>query len=209
MVRLFTGFEAYLVGGCVRDLLLNRPPKDFNVITIRSPALRRWRKILKKKKNFSYLKCLEAVTSLTLISGKTLCNVTSLLTGILSTNISTCSCVIHRGLWIMMEIDYMLSYGATESSLRLLHIFHILKILLPIQKLFSHMDEFVSCDQPSTCYGLDFCAQGKQENTKWFMMRRFVTSNWVFISKALVLNTMLGQLLILYFCVLQYVYQRH
>ncbi|KAF5765685.1 putative polynucleotide adenylyltransferase [Helianthus annuus] len=98
MVRLFTGFEAYLVGGCVRDLLLNRPPKDFNVITIRSPALRRWRKILKKKKNFSYLKCLEAVTSLTLISGKTLCIVTSLLTGILSTNISTCSCVIHRGL---------------------------------------------------------------------------------------------------------------
>ncbi|KAF5765686.1 hypothetical protein HanXRQr2_Chr15g0706661 [Helianthus annuus] len=63
----------------------------------------------------------------------------------------------------MMEIDYMLSYGAAESSLRLLHIFHILKILLPIQKLFSHMDEFVSCDQPSTCYGLDFCAQGKHQ----------------------------------------------
>ncbi|KAG7968905.1 hypothetical protein I3843_07G003600 [Carya illinoinensis] len=27
------GFEAYLVGGCVRDLLLNRTPKDFDVIT--------------------------------------------------------------------------------------------------------------------------------------------------------------------------------
>ncbi|KAE8685956.1 putative plant ubiquilin [Hibiscus syriacus] len=27
------GFEAYLVGGCVRDLLLNRIPKDFDVIT--------------------------------------------------------------------------------------------------------------------------------------------------------------------------------
>lgn len=27
------GFEAYLVGGCVRDLLLNRVPKDFDVIT--------------------------------------------------------------------------------------------------------------------------------------------------------------------------------
>lgn len=27
------GFEAYLVGGCVRDLLLNRAPKDFDVIT--------------------------------------------------------------------------------------------------------------------------------------------------------------------------------
>ncbi|XAR73688.1 Polynucleotide adenylyltransferase [Bertholletia excelsa] len=27
------GFEAYLVGGCVRDLILNRVPKDFDVIT--------------------------------------------------------------------------------------------------------------------------------------------------------------------------------
>ncbi|RDY14224.1 pcnB, partial [Mucuna pruriens] len=27
------GFESYLVGGCVRDLLLNRTPKDFDVIT--------------------------------------------------------------------------------------------------------------------------------------------------------------------------------
>ncbi|KAK3008462.1 hypothetical protein RJ639_013291 [Escallonia herrerae] len=27
------GFEAYLVGGCVRDLLLNKIPKDFDVIT--------------------------------------------------------------------------------------------------------------------------------------------------------------------------------
>ncbi|CAH9094827.1 unnamed protein product [Cuscuta epithymum] len=27
------GFEAYLVGGCVRDLILNRIPKDFDVIT--------------------------------------------------------------------------------------------------------------------------------------------------------------------------------
>ncbi|CAA2976079.1 Polynucleotide adenylyltransferase family [Olea europaea subsp. europaea] len=27
------GFDAYLVGGCVRDLLLNKVPKDFDVIT--------------------------------------------------------------------------------------------------------------------------------------------------------------------------------
>lgn len=27
------GFEAYLVGGCVRDLVLNRTPKDFDVVT--------------------------------------------------------------------------------------------------------------------------------------------------------------------------------
>jgi poly(A) polymerase len=31
------GFEAYLVGGCVRDLLLGREPKDFDVATNASP----------------------------------------------------------------------------------------------------------------------------------------------------------------------------
>ena len=30
-------FEAYLVGGCVRDLLLGREPKDFDVATNASP----------------------------------------------------------------------------------------------------------------------------------------------------------------------------
>ncbi|KAJ0770846.1 putative polynucleotide adenylyltransferase [Helianthus annuus] len=69
---------------------------------------------------------------------------------------------------IMMEMNYMLSFGAAESSLRLLHRYHILEILLPFQaayfsrqttgsgqhtvmlmKLFSHLDKFVSCDKPS------------------------------------------------------------
>lgn len=31
------GFEAYLVGGCVRDLLLDIPPKDFDVATSATP----------------------------------------------------------------------------------------------------------------------------------------------------------------------------
>jgi poly(A) polymerase len=31
------GYEAYLVGGCVRDLLLNRTPKDFDVATSARP----------------------------------------------------------------------------------------------------------------------------------------------------------------------------
>ncbi len=31
------GFEAYLVGGCVRDLLLNRVPKDYDVTTSATP----------------------------------------------------------------------------------------------------------------------------------------------------------------------------
>jgi tRNA nucleotidyltransferase/poly(A) polymerase len=29
----FVGYEAYLVGGCVRDLLLKKTPKDFDIIT--------------------------------------------------------------------------------------------------------------------------------------------------------------------------------
>lgn len=29
----YAGFKAYLVGGCVRDLLLNRKPKDYDIIT--------------------------------------------------------------------------------------------------------------------------------------------------------------------------------
>lgn len=32
-ILTYIGFEAYLVGGCVRDLLLNKIPKDFDVIT--------------------------------------------------------------------------------------------------------------------------------------------------------------------------------
>ncbi len=31
------GFEAYLVGGCVRDLILGRSPKDFDVATDAHP----------------------------------------------------------------------------------------------------------------------------------------------------------------------------
>lgn len=31
------GHDAYLVGGCVRDLLLDKPPKDFDVITSATP----------------------------------------------------------------------------------------------------------------------------------------------------------------------------
>ena len=33
------GFEAYVVGGCVRDLLLGLKPKDFDVATSAKPCL--------------------------------------------------------------------------------------------------------------------------------------------------------------------------
>ena len=32
------GFQAYLVGGCVRDLLLNREPADYDIATSATPA---------------------------------------------------------------------------------------------------------------------------------------------------------------------------
>jgi poly(A) polymerase len=32
------GFQAYLVGGCVRDLLLHRPPADYDIATSATPA---------------------------------------------------------------------------------------------------------------------------------------------------------------------------
>ena len=31
------GFDAYLVGGCVRDILLGQQPKDFDVVTNATP----------------------------------------------------------------------------------------------------------------------------------------------------------------------------
>ncbi|KAK6922462.1 Poly A polymerase, head domain, partial [Dillenia turbinata] len=33
LCRKFLGYEVFLVGGCVRDLILNRTPKDFDIIT--------------------------------------------------------------------------------------------------------------------------------------------------------------------------------
>lgn len=33
VVLKFEGHEVYLVGGCVRDLILKRIPKDFDIIT--------------------------------------------------------------------------------------------------------------------------------------------------------------------------------
>ena len=40
------GHEAYFVGGCVRDLLLKKTPKDFDIATDATPA--QVRKIFKK-----------------------------------------------------------------------------------------------------------------------------------------------------------------
>lgn len=72
---------------------------------------------------------------------------------------------------MMIEMNYMLSYGAAEPSLRLLWKFKLLQFLLPVQaayldeqatkedaqdsnmlmKLFFHMDNLVGCGRPSDC----------------------------------------------------------
>ncbi|KAE9606594.1 hypothetical protein Lal_00025749 [Lupinus albus] len=72
---------------------------------------------------------------------------------------------------LMIELNYMLSYGAAEPSLRLLWKFKLLDFLLPLHaayldeqsnkedahtsnmlmKLFCHLDNLVACGQPSDC----------------------------------------------------------
>ncbi|XP_058777698.1 uncharacterized protein LOC131651969 [Vicia villosa] len=72
---------------------------------------------------------------------------------------------------MLIELNYMLSYGASEPSLRLLWKFKLLQFWLPmhaayldeqatkedgqasnmLMKLFSHLDNLVGCDRPSGC----------------------------------------------------------
>ncbi|OMO83406.1 hypothetical protein COLO4_22540 [Corchorus olitorius] len=253
------GFEAYLVGGCVRDLLLRRIPKDFDVITTAtlkeikkkfhraqivgkrfpicmvhikdsvievssfetvakhdehkekasSPLIPngcdekdiiRWRNSLNrdftinslffdpiKSKIYDYNNGMSDLKSLKL---------RTLITPHLSFQ-EDCARIL-RGLRIaarlglsfskdtesamqdlassiegldkfrlMLEVNYMLSYGSAESSICLLHRFKLLKILLPFQaeyiknqrrsgrnvmmlmKLFFNLDKLVSCDRPA------------------------------------------------------------
>ncbi|XP_026403035.1 uncharacterized protein LOC113298485 isoform X1 [Papaver somniferum] len=73
---------------------------------------------------------------------------------------------------LMLEMNYMFSYGAAESSLCLLRRFKLLDIILPfhaaylvqespgqsaqsslmLMKLFSCMDKLLACDRPSGCF---------------------------------------------------------
>ncbi|MCL7044987.1 hypothetical protein MKW94_002355 [Papaver nudicaule] len=73
---------------------------------------------------------------------------------------------------LMMEMNYMFSYGAAEPSLCLLRRFNLLDFLLPfhaaylvqespdqsaqsslmLMKLFSCMDKLLACDRPSGCF---------------------------------------------------------
>ncbi|XP_031401935.1 uncharacterized protein LOC116211619 isoform X2 [Punica granatum] len=254
------GFDAYLVGGCVRDLLLKRTPKDFDVITtanlqkVKSQFRRaqivgrrfpiclvwikgsvvevssfktaeeiaeeakeialppnpsgssekdfiRWRDSMRRDftvnslfldpfmhKIYDYsdgLRDLKSLTLRTLIPAQSSFteDCARILRGLriaarlglklsedtkdaIRSLSSTIKCLPQDR--IMMEINYMLSYGAAEPSLHLLWRFRLLEILLPLQaayldqldgvssysssmlmKLFSNMDKWVSCGEPS------------------------------------------------------------
>ncbi|KAL3525186.1 hypothetical protein ACH5RR_013558 [Cinchona calisaya] len=255
------GFEAYFVGGCVRDLLLNRVPKDFDVITTaaltqvkkkfhrcmiigrRFPIcqvnikgcivevssfqtvaqhnegkaekfsvsqmpkgydekdLARWRNCMHRdftvnclffdpfvNKIYDYA---NALLDLKLLKLRTLIpaqlsfeeDCARILRGLrlaarlgLSFSEDTESAIRKFSSSILslsksrilMELNYMLSYGAAEPSLSLLKRFNLLEILLPVQavyltqqacissqspfmlmKLFSNLDNLVSCDRPA------------------------------------------------------------
>lgn len=254
------GFEAYLVGGCVRDLLLKRTPKDFDVITTadldqirkqfhrnevvgrRFPVCRvhikgsvvevtsfdtlakdaegkenflisqmprgsdkldlvRWKNSMHRdftinslffdpfiNKIYDYndgMKDLSELKLRTLVPAQLSFteDYARILRGLriaarlglsLSKEIKSAilknrSSISSLGQFrITMELNYMLSFGAAESSFSLLHKYHLLEMLLPFQaayisqqvtrsrqssmmlmNLLSHLDKLVSCDRPS------------------------------------------------------------
>ncbi|XP_059641018.1 uncharacterized protein LOC132283130 isoform X2 [Cornus florida] len=255
------GFEAYLVGGCVRDLLLNKIPKDFDVITtaklkqikkqfhraeivgrrfpicmvhvrglvievssfetVAQHAIKKedvllsqipggcdkkdlvlWRNSMDRdftinslffdpfvNRIYDYANGMMDLRSLKLqtlipaqLSFREDC--ARILRGVriaarlglsFSKEIETAICELSPSLRclsksrIMMEVNYMLSYGAAEPSLRLLQRFNLLEILFPfhaaylakqatkqssessvmLMRLFFHLDKVVTCDRPS------------------------------------------------------------
>ncbi|GLU19681.1 hypothetical protein SLE2022_359170 [Rubroshorea leprosula] len=249
------GFEAYLVGGCVRDLLLQRIPKDFDVVTtaelkqikkkfnrshiigkrfpicvvhIKGSAVEvssfetvannakenedvfksplcdekdfiRWRNSTQRdftinslfydpfsNKIYDYTNGMSDLRSLKLrtlipahLSFKEDC--ARILRGLriaarLHLSFSKDTERAMRDLSssiegldkfrLMLEMNYMMSYGAAESSICLLQRFNLLEILLPfhaayldqqksaqnsvmLMKLLSNLDKLLSCEQPA------------------------------------------------------------
>ncbi|XP_055803338.1 uncharacterized protein LOC129872376 isoform X2 [Solanum dulcamara] len=227
------GFEAYLVGGCVRDLILNKIPKDFDVVTTaRLPQVSSFDtrakltgeseklsvpKMPKKfhQKDFILWKdsmhrdftvnslffdpsvntiydYADAIVDLKSLQLRTLVpahlsfeeDCARILRGLrlaarlklsFSKEVEVAmhklspSIMILNKPRLMMEVNYMLSYGAAEPSLSLLQRYNILGMLLPfhaahlaqqsnkqlsessvmLMKLFSSLDQLVTCDRPS------------------------------------------------------------
>ncbi|KAG9443125.1 hypothetical protein H6P81_018979 [Aristolochia fimbriata] len=242
------GFDSYLVGGCVRDLLLKRTPKDFDVVTTatlqqvkkqfrrclivgrRFPIchvhingsivevssfgvtdetcvnkdILRWRDCMRRDFTINSLFYDPFKNKIYDYSGGIGDLMMQKLRTVIPANLSfTEDCArILRGLRVaarlgmafykdteaairdlspsimnlakdrlMMELNFMLAYGAAEPSLHMLQRFKLLDILLPVHaaylaeqdkkcgsgranmmmSLFSNMDKLLGCDRPSDC----------------------------------------------------------
>ncbi|CAN4109786.1 unnamed protein product [Withania somnifera] len=255
------GFEAYLVGGCVRDLILNRIPKDFDIVTnARLPQIKKqfhrckivgrrfpicrvhakgsivevssfdtvakhaameeelfvpkipkgcaqkdfilWNNSMHRdftinslffnpfvNRIYDYANAMQDLRSLKLRTlvpahlsfGEDCARILRGLRLAARLNLSftkeiedamhelASSIMSLSKFRIMMELNYMMSYGAAEPSISLLQRFNILEIVLPfhgaylaqqaskqlgrssvmLMKLFSSLDHLVSCSQPS------------------------------------------------------------
>ncbi|KDP43752.1 hypothetical protein JCGZ_22379 [Jatropha curcas] len=204
------GFEAYLVGGCVRDLLLNRIPKDFDVIT--TAKLKQVKKQFRRceivgrrfpicmvhikgsvvevssfetvakhaeekekfllsqmpsscdEKDFIRWRNTRILRGLRIAGrlGLSISRETTLAIRELSSSLKN----LNKGR-IMMELNYMLSYGAAETTICLLRRFNLLELFFPfhaayfnqqaaeksqspmmLMKLFFNLDKVVGCDRP-------------------------------------------------------------
>ncbi|XP_055828360.1 uncharacterized protein LOC129896470 isoform X2 [Solanum dulcamara] len=257
----YEGFEAYLVGGCVRDLILNRIPKDFDIITnARLQQIKKqfhhceivgrifpicrvhvkgsivevssfdtvakhaekeeepfvpkmpkgcpqkdlilWKNSMHRdftinslffnpfvNRIYDYANAMQDLRSLKLRTlvpahlsfGEDCARILRGLRLAARLNLSftkeiedaihelSSSIMSLSKFRIMMELNYMMSYGAAESSLSLLQKYNILEIVLPfhgtylaqqaskqlgkssvmLMKLFSSLDQLVTCGQPS------------------------------------------------------------
>ncbi|KAH1251365.1 Poly(A) polymerase I [Glycine max] len=149
------GHDVYLVGGCVRDLILKQTPKDFDIIT--SADLKEVRKtfslceIVGKRFPICHVHMdgtivevrtvVPAATSFREDCARILRAIRiaarlgfsiSRETAQSVKNLSYSVLRLDRSR-LLMEINYMLAYGSGEASLRLLWRFGLLDILLPFQ----------------------------------------------------------------------------
>ncbi|KAL5181206.1 Poly(A) polymerase I [Glycine soja] len=250
------GFESYLVGGCVRDLLLNRTPKDFDVITtaklmevraqfrgsaraevvgrrfpiclvhikgsvVEVTSFETVARTSNRKEQFLYsllpkcsnkkdlFRCKNSLRRDFTINSlfydpfaNKIYDYTDGMADLRSLKLETVipaqmsfkedparlglslSRETEAAMWkysslvksldknkIMIELNYMLSYGAAEPSLHLLWKFKLLEFLLPVHaayldeqaikedapasnmlmKLFFYLDNLVACDRPCDC----------------------------------------------------------
>ncbi|KAF4377671.1 hypothetical protein G4B88_006951 [Cannabis sativa] len=200
------GFDAYLVGGCVRDLILKRTPKDFDVITtanlkqIRSrfhkahivgqrfpicmvhvrgsiievssfetvakhaekktephssqaprgfgkKDLTLWRNSLKRDYTINRTVVARILRGLRLAARLGFSFSSDTATAIRSFSSSLLTLSKSR---IMMEFNYMLSYGAAEPSLCLLQRFNLLRFFLPFHAAYLEQQASTKSDQNST-----------------------------------------------------------